>query len=64
MDVDTCWKWFNDVFYSDVSKRTSRLVLLLLDNTLGHFQAIERGNVKVAFLPPNCTSWNNHVIWV
>ena len=57
MDVDTCWKWFNEVFYPEVKKRTGRPVLLLMDNAPGHFAAFERGNVKVEFFPPNCTSW-------
>src|SRR4051794_33766410 len=42
MDIDTCWKWFNDVFYPEVKKRTGRRVLLLLDNAPGHFDAFER----------------------
>ena len=57
MDVDTCWKWFNEVFYPEVKKRTGRPVLLLMDNAPGHFDGFERGNVKVEFFPPNCTSW-------
>ena len=57
MDVDTCWKWFNEVFYPEVKKRTGRPVLLLMDNAPGHFATFERGNVKVEFFPPNCTSW-------
>ena len=57
MDVETCWKWFNEVFFPEVRKRTGRRVLLLMDNAPGHFEAFERDNVKVAFLPPNCTSW-------
>ena len=57
MDVETCWKWFNEVFFPEVTKRTGRRVLLLMDNAPGHFEAFERENVKVAFLPPNCTSW-------
>ena len=57
MDVDTCWKWFNEVFYPEVKKRTGCPVLLLMDNAPGHFAGFERGNVKVEFFPPNCTSW-------
>jgi len=30
MDVPTCWKWFNEMFFPSVKKRTSKLVLLLL----------------------------------
>ena len=57
MDVDTCRKWFNEVFYPEVKKRTGSPVLLLMDNAPGHFAGFERGNVKVEFFPPNCTSW-------
>jgi hypothetical protein len=32
MDVETCWKGFNEVFLPEVKKRTRRQVLLLLDN--------------------------------
>ena len=28
-----------------------------MDNAPGHFDGFERGNVKVEFFPPNCTSW-------
>ena len=28
-----------------------------MDNAPGHFEAFERGNIKIMFLPPNCTSW-------
>ena len=57
MDVSTCWKWFEEVFYSEVRKRTGRPVLLLMNNAPGHFPAFERNNIKVVFFPPNCTSW-------
>jgi hypothetical protein len=57
MDVETCWKWFNEVFFPKVKKRTRHRVLLLLDNAPGHFEAFERDNVKIIFFPPNCTSW-------
>ncbi len=57
MDVETCWKWFNEVFIPEVKKRTGRRVLLLLDNAPGHFEAFERDNVRIVFFPPNCTSW-------
>ena len=57
MDVGTCWKWFNEVFFLEVKKRTGRRVLLLMDNAPGHFECFERDNVKVAFFPANCTSW-------
>ena len=55
MDVSTCWKWFEELFYPEVRKRTGRLVLLM-DNSPGHFPAFERNNIKVIFFLPNCTS--------
>jgi hypothetical protein len=57
MDVETCWKWFNEMFLPEVKKQTRRQVLLLLDNAFGHFEAFERDNVRIIFFPPNCTSW-------
>ena len=57
MDVTTCWKWFEEVFYPQVRQRTGRPILLLMDNAPGHFAAFEKNNVKVVFFPPNCTSW-------
>jgi hypothetical protein len=57
MDVEMCWKWFNEVFLPEVKKRTGHRVLLLLDNAPGHFEAFERENVRIVFFPPNCTSW-------
>jgi hypothetical protein len=56
MDVETCWKWFNEMFLL-VKKRTGHRVLLLLDNALGHFEVFEHDNVTIVFFPPNCTSW-------
>ena len=57
MDVATCWKWFEEVFYPQVRKKTGRPVLLLMDNAPGHFAAFEKNNIKVVFFPPNCSSW-------
>jgi hypothetical protein len=57
MDVETCWKWFNEVFYPEVKKRTGSRILLLMDNALGHFEALERDNIWIIFFFPNCTSW-------
>lgn len=57
MDVETCWKWFNEVFFPAVKKRTGCRVLLLMDNAPGHFEAFERDNVRIVFFPPNCTKW-------
>jgi hypothetical protein len=34
MDVETCWKWFNEVFVLEVKRRTGRPVLFLMDNAL------------------------------
>ena len=28
-----------------------------MDNALGHFEVFEYDNIRVAFFPPNCTSW-------
>ena len=56
MDVETCWKWFDEVFYPEVKKQTGRRVLLLINNVPGHFDAFECDNVWVIFFPPNCTS--------
>ena len=36
MSVAPCWKWFENVFYPEVRKRTRRPVLLLLNNAPGH----------------------------
>ncbi len=55
--METCWKWFNEVFLPEVKKRAGRRVLLLLDNAPRHFEAFERDNVRIIFFPPNCTSW-------
>ncbi len=57
MDVETCWKWFNEVFVPEVKRQTGRLILLLMDNAPGHFDAFERDNICVVFFPPNCTNW-------
>jgi hypothetical protein len=57
MDMERCWKWFNEVFLPEVKKQTGRRVLLLLDNALGHFEAFECDNVRIVFFPPNRTSW-------
>jgi hypothetical protein len=57
MEVETCWKWFNEVFLPEVKKQTRRRVLLLLDNAPGHFEAFECDNVRIVFFPPNYTSW-------
>jgi len=57
MDVETCWRWFNEVFVPEVKRRTGRPVLLLMANALGHFDAFEHDNIRVVFFPPNCTSW-------
>jgi len=59
MDVETCWKWFNEVFVPEVKRRTGRPVLLLMDNAPGQFNAFERDNIRVVFFPPDCTSWKH-----
>ena len=57
MNVVTCWKWFEDLFYPVVRKRKERPGLLLLDNAPDHFPAFERNSVKVVVFSPNCTCW-------
>ena len=57
MEVFTCWKWFEEVFYPEVRKRTGRPVLLLMDNAPGHFPVFEGNKIKVVFFSSNCTSW-------
>ena len=52
MDVTTCWKWFNEVFFPEVKKHTGHRILLLLDNAPGHFEAFEHDNVRILFFPP------------
>ena len=63
MDVSTCWKWFEEVFYPEVRKRTGRPVLLLIDNAPGHFPAFERNNIKVVFSHPTAQAGNSLAIW-
>ena len=63
MDVSTCWKWFEEVFYPEVRKRTGRPVLLLMNNASGHFPVFERNNIKVVFFPPNSQAGNSLAIW-
>ncbi|KAG2458846.1 KSR1 Kinase, partial [Polypterus senegalus] len=46
MDVETCWKWFNEVFFPKVENRTGCRVLLLMDNALGHIEAFKRDNIR------------------
>lgn len=57
MDVETCWKWFNEMFFPEVKKITGRRVLLLMDNAPGYFQSFKRDNIRVVFFPLNCSSW-------
>jgi len=57
IDVETCWKWFNEVFVPEVKRRIGRPVFLLMDNVPGHFGTFERDNIRVVFFPSNCTSW-------
>jgi len=57
MDKETCWKWFREVFYPKVRRRTAHRVLLLMDNAPGHFEAFKHDNIRVGFPPLNCTSW-------
>lgn len=57
MDTATFMKWFDKIFYPEVTRRTGLLVLLLLDNAPGHCREFVRNNVTVKFFPPNVTSW-------
>jgi hypothetical protein len=63
MDVETCWKWFNEVFLPEVKKRTEHQLFLLLDNAPGHFEAFERNNVRIVFFPQIAQVGNNPTIW-
>ena len=49
MDVSTCWKWFEEVFYPEVRKRTGRPVLLFMDNAPGHFQLLREITLSGVF---------------
>jgi hypothetical protein len=57
MDRAVFMKWFDEVFYPEVRRKTGRPVLLLMDNAPGHDEEFVRNNVTVKFLPPNVTSW-------
>jgi hypothetical protein len=57
MDVETYWKWFNEVFVPEVKRQTGRPILLLMDNAPRHFDTFEHDNIRVVFFPPNYTSW-------
>jgi hypothetical protein len=56
MDVETYCKWFNEVFYPEMKKRTRCRILLLMDNAPGHVEAFKHDNVWIVFFPPNYTS--------
>lgn len=45
MDRETCRKWFTDVFFPEVKRRTGRRVLLIMDSAPGHFDAFEQDGV-------------------
>ena len=61
MDTSTFRRWFDDIFYPEVTKRTGRPVLLLLDNAPGHSSEFVRNNVTVKVFPPNVTCWKQHM---
>jgi len=63
MDVETCWKWFNEVFVPEVKRRTGRPVLLLMDNAPGHFDAFERNNIREISFFQTVLAGNSLVIW-
>ncbi|KAF0711709.1 Aste57867_5125 [Aphanomyces stellatus] len=50
-------QWFKEVFVPRVRDVTNEPVLLFMDNAPGHFTEYTVDGVRVAFLPPNCTSW-------
>ena len=57
MDVPTFIKWFNEIFEPHVCLKTEQRILLLLDNAPGHVLPFEWDGIRVAFFPPNVTSW-------
>ena len=57
MDTSTFMRWFDDIFYPEVTRRTGRPVLLFLDNAPGHSSEFVRNNFTVKFFQPNVTSW-------
>jgi len=63
MDVETCWKWFNEMFLLEVKKRTGRQVLLLLDNAPGHFEAFEPTMLGSSSFPQIAQVGNSPAIW-
>ena len=50
MAIPTCWNWFNEIFYTDVRRRTCHPVILLMDNAPGYFDPFQRENVMMRFL--------------
>mmetsp|Transcript_813 Transcript_813/g.1272 ORF Transcript_813/g.1272 Transcript_813/m.1272 type:complete len:102 (+) Transcript_813:517-822(+) len=57
MDTSTFRRWFNDIFYPEVTRRTGQPLLLLLDNSPGHSSEFVQNNITVKFFPPNVTCW-------
>lgn len=57
MDAKTYKRWFEEVFYPEVRKKTHKPVLLLLDNAPAHCDGLSKDDVTVTFFPPGCTSW-------
>lgn len=57
-DAGTFRKWFLEVFLSSIRKRTTKAVVLLVDNSGPHGSDLEdpRGQVTIIALPPNCTA--------
>jgi len=59
--METCWKWFNEVFLPEVKKRNGRWVLLLLDNdTLKLLNATMLGSSS---FPQIAQVGNSPAIW-
>ena len=51
MDIPACWKWFNEVFYSERHGKTCHPVYCLWTMING------RGNALVRYFTDNVTSW-------
>jgi hypothetical protein len=52
MDTTIFMKWFDEIFYQEVRRRTRRPVFLLLDNAPGHSKEFTRKNITLKFFLP------------
>lgn len=57
-DRATCLQWFQEVFLSEIDKRTSAKVALILDKGSSHGANLidPSGQVQVFYLPPTCAA--------